>query len=688
VATSVHPLAQLKHTLSREPTLPIKARLALAFIVLAFRCKNVGIEAWFGRHGAWSPDRIREGLVLVGCPHLLDGIDLPHPLDQESTALGAAAAQIATHLSGLTPASLAYLPSQLLQTLVPSILRKSNGEFYTPRWLVELTLERVAWQVGRERLIDPTCGSGAFLAGAALALRANPASLSDAAATLSGADLNPIAVLGARVACLAAVADLLEPGQSFEPDIRVDDLLQSEAPEPSDTLVGNPPWIRFSELTPDVQARVADAANHYDLVPSSSFHGGSELDVSAVFAYRMIDTHLKHGGRAALVMPSTLLRSASSARFRAFRLPNAVAFGLDHVTDFGAMRVFPGATNRTALLCWTKGHSSPVSVEAEVVETSKPPEEGACLTQARTRLQLRRSVARFVGTDQRIACFPLGAPPPNSLDGATQWIRGRKGVTTDLNGAYFVRVLGPGSAPNLVAVINDVTKRGKPVPVHPFEVEASLLFPLLKGAKQIRPFRVEPATLAVIVPNLRVSGMMDEPTFREKFPAAHQHFVWVEEQTGALSTRSTYRRMLAHSRAPFFNVYNVGDYTFSPIKVVWAEIARSLVAGIAGVSELFARWDPKVIVPDHKVYFASFEDLPPAQFLCALLNSTVVRSYVDAITEKLQVGALLDRVRLPAFDAQNDEHKHLVALAEEASNRFDHGMQKRIDRMAATVIGQ
>jgi len=681
VATSVHPIATLTSTLSREPTLSIEARLALAFIVLALRCR--GIEP--GQ--IWSPERIREALTLSGSPHLLDGIDLPHPLELESRSLGMVAAQLATQLSDRTPDALAYLPSQLLQALVPSASRKSNGEFYTPRWLVELALERVGWAAGKERIVDPTCGSGAFLAGASLALRCNPSNLTESASRVTGADLNPIAVLGARVACLGAVADLLEPGQPFNPDIRIADLLQSEAPQPADTLVGNPPWIRFSELERDFQARVANAANHYDLVPPSSFHGGSELDVSAVFAYRMIDTHLKHNGRAALVMPSTLLRSASSARFRRFRLPNAVPFGLDHVTDFGAMRVFPGATNRTALLCWTKGQPSPASVEAEVVGTSKPPVEGAALTQVRTSLQLRRCVARFVGNDQRIACFPPGSPPANALDGATAWTRGRKGITTDLNGAYFVRVLGPGSAPHLVTVVNDVTKRGKPVPTHRFEVEASLLFPLLKGAKQIRPFRVEPASFAAIVPNVRVSGMMDEATFQQKFPAAHEHFVWVEEQTGgALSARSTYRRMLAHSRAPFFNVYNVGDYTFSPVKVVWAEIARSLVAGIAGTNPLSAGWDAKVVVPDHKVYFAAFDDVQPARFLCALLNSTVVRNYVDAITEKLQVGALLDRVRLPAFDPENEHHRKLVVLAEEAPERFDGEMQQRVDELVVDVI--
>ncbi len=655
---------------------PSESTLALAWVSLALHVRH-SVHV-LPAQGPWRFDQVARALSQAGCPRLLEG--LPRALVEDHPSPATAARDLLSSLHVESPASGAFLPSRMVPASIPATTLHPLGAFYTPAWLVHLALERVGWPSPAARLVDPTCGAGAFLAGAALALRNDPARLTENASRISGADIHPLAALGARVACLCSVADLLEPGQPFEPDIRVADLFDPSPFDPHDVVVGNPPWIRFSELAPDTRSRVADAAHSYDLVPPSSFHGGSELDLSAVCAYRMFDQHLRSGGKAALVLPSSLLRSASAEPFRRFVLPDGTPLRLDHVTDFGTVRVFPGATNRTSLLCWTKGPPQREAIPACTVESTRPPSENASLAQALERLRPKRCVARFVAKSRALACFPNDVAP--LLDGACSHVRGRKGVTTDLNAAYFVRVLGPASRPGLLLVTNDATSRGKTVPVHTFEMEEELVFPLLKGSKQIHPFRIDAPTTAVLLPNRTVTRIPDEHVFAETFPAAHAHFTWVEKETcGALSARSTYRRMLAASRAPFFSVYNVGDYTFAPYKVVWAEIARALVAGIATSVPLTAGSTPKVVVPDHKVYFAPFDHIEPALFLCALLSSTVVRTYVDAVTEKLQVGSLLDRVRLPAFDPADELHRSLVALVSRMEGREPGAIDAMVKRV-------
>ena len=632
-------------------------------------------------HGPLSADALCEILAKRGCPGLLEGVPIPD--------------RITLDLAPGETEPLGNVDDPVRRVLLPSVLlsqrtregRRHLGEFYTPRWLVELALARVGWPHPDMYLTDPACGAGIFLGLAAVAVRSSPGALPTVAQRISGADIQPLAVLAARVACLGAVADLLEPRQPFEPDIRVADLLQSTPPAAADIVVGNPPWIRFSDLPPETQARAAAWARDYDLLPRSSYHGGSELDVSAVFAYRMLDAHLKPAGRAALVMPACLLRSSASANFRRFCLPGPIPLQLEHVTDFGTVRVFPDATNRTALLCWTKGRATPSSVPAETVSASRSPAPDLSRTDARAHLQPIPLTAHLVGPDHRMVLLPPETPI-GSLQGPSPQLRGRKGVTTDLNGAYFVRVVGPGSQPHLVTVQNDIAKRGKPVPAHLFEVERDLVFPLLKGAREIRPFGIDAPRSAILVPNRRITGALDEHAFRASFPATYAHFQWVEERTnGALTARSTYRRMLAPTGAPFFFVYNVGAYTFAPVKVVWAEIARTLIAGLVDTTSGSGDLPGQVVVPDHKVYFCPFDEIAPAQFLCALLNSTVVRTCVDAVTEKLQVGALLDRVCLPAFDPHDAKHRAVVEVAAEATTDFGAGQRERIDRLAIEILG-
>lgn len=129
------------------------------------------------------------------------------------------------------------------QNLIPETLRKSLGEFYTPDWLVEFTVDKVNPNDWLEaRVLDPTCGSGSFLLEVIRRKRqqAKSAGLDDAellrvlANSVWGFDLNPLAVQTARVNFLMAVSDLLSSttGTEFEVPVLLADAIYSPARDP------------------------------------------------------------------------------------------------------------------------------------------------------------------------------------------------------------------------------------------------------------------------------------------------------------------------------------------------------------------------------------------------------------------------------------------------------------------------
>jgi hypothetical protein len=98
---------------------------------------------------------------------------------------------------------------ELYQGLVDPDQRHDLGEYYTPDWLAELTLEQIGYKGGK--LLDPSCGSGGFLFAAAQRLRATGlkgAKLVNAVVeSLVGVDAHPVAVLMAKANLLLALAD-------------------------------------------------------------------------------------------------------------------------------------------------------------------------------------------------------------------------------------------------------------------------------------------------------------------------------------------------------------------------------------------------------------------------------------------------------------------------------------------------
>lgn len=109
----------------------------------------------------------------------------------------------------------------LYEATVPQVVRASFGEFYTPYWLAEHVVDSSRcgpnWTA-----IDPCCGSGTFVIAAIAKMRQELTGKPPTTIVLSilsriyGIDLNPLAVLTARIHYFLHIADLIE---DFEDDL-------------------------------------------------------------------------------------------------------------------------------------------------------------------------------------------------------------------------------------------------------------------------------------------------------------------------------------------------------------------------------------------------------------------------------------------------------------------------------------
>ncbi|MDP1731953.1 MAG: N-6 DNA methylase [Devosia sp.] len=223
-------------------------------------------------------------------------------------------------------------------------------------------------------VLDPACGSGAFLAAAFDALAAEYlrvterlAALGDAidfdafdeilTRNLYGVDLNVESVEITRLSLwlktarqkhrLASLDDTIRDGDSivgdraFSPnpfpwDGQFDAIRQAGG---FDVIIGNPPYVRMEVLKP-VKPYLAQRYTVAD----------ERTDLYAYFFERAVNL-LKPGGRLGFISSSTFFRTGSGGKLR---LLLAERTDIEAVVDFGDAQLFEGVTTYPAILALKK----------------------------------------------------------------------------------------------------------------------------------------------------------------------------------------------------------------------------------------------------------------------------------------------------------------------------------------------
>lgn len=133
--------------------------------------------------------------------------------------------------------------------------------------------------------------------------------------------------------------------------------------------------------------------------------------------------------------------------------------------------------------------------------------------------------------------------------------------------------------------------------------------------------------------------------------------------------------------APYWAVYNVGDYTLSPYKVAWAEIGSSLKATLLDNSTNPFSLTNAQVIPDHKLYFAACSTLEDGLFLSGLLNSSIISTIIDQSTVMTSRGDVLKHLHLPKYSSDDRQHNALIGLMN--AKVFD---QHRVDELVMEIL--
>jgi hypothetical protein len=497
--------------------------------------------------------------------------------------------------------------------------RHRLGQWFTPEPVVDLALAVTGAVRPGARVLDPSCGDGAFLAGVG---RRYPSALR------LGVEVDPAAA--------EAAADRA-PGA----EIVVDDLFAGGLAArvgPVDLVVGNPPWVRADRLDAAQRARIGEAlAGWPDLAAADRSALVTRADLAAACLLRGL-TMLAPGGRLALVLSTALLDADYAAPL--WRAAMALARPV-LVLAAPAERWFAeAAVNAMIVVMERRGGDGVRDPDAVTVarltvptaEAARRVERDGLAAVAEVRTAPAADPARWAAVLRAPAAwFRVAAVAGDALVPLSALAEIRRGVTSGANDVFYV-------------------KRAQAAALG---LEAAALAPLVRSPYNgsPAPIAIDPATTPVVAVALPATADL---------AATPRVAAWFAEHAAAQQ-----RPSLA-GREPWWSLP--------------ARPARLFLAKAYG-PRFVQRLAPVPVIGDQRVYAVTPRPGVDIEVLAAVLNSTWTALALESLGRaSMGHGALewtvADAQHLPVLDprrASRDQAAALVAaLAAMMAREIEH----------------
>ncbi|PWH17966.1 MAG: hypothetical protein DDG59_07045, partial [Anaerolineae bacterium] len=366
-----------------------------------------------------------------------------------------------------------------------------------------------------------------------------------------------------------------------------------------DYVVGNPPWVNWEHLPDKYRQSIAPLWARYDIFSHKGFDailGKSKDDISVLMTYTVMDRLLKDKGRLGFVITQSVFKTGGGGQgFRRFRIPQGngqfTPIAVVHVDDMVDLNPFEGASNRTAVMVLEKGKPTKYPVPYTVWRKST----AALRPGVRARFTYDSTLQEVTAATKRLQ---FSAQPVNPDDPTSPWLTARPRALRavrkvlcqgDPSGRPYVAHAGAytGGAnavywlepvmtrPDGLVVVHNLTEGAKiKVDEVAEPIEPDLLYPLLRG-RDVQRWRAEPSALILLThePGMRLKAI-PEQDLQTRYPCTYgylKRFERVLRERAAFKRYFTRpeRRGRAVETGPFYSMFDVGDYTFAPWKVVW-----------------------------------------------------------------------------------------------------------------------
>ncbi len=451
-----------------------------------------------------------------------------------------------------------------------------------------------------------------------------------------------------------------------------------------DYVVGNPPWIAWKSMSKSYREGTLAIWQSYGIFEKNAYDKKTTHDdFGMAVTYVAMDQYLKFGGKMVFLLPASFLKSTKGGegfrKFEIIRNGQTVPFCVESVHDFSGVSLF--------------------TIPAVAIKFSKGREMTYPISSYRIYSQIGRkskidSHCDWAAVNQLVTHEDLIAQPVDQHDKQSAWLtlkdmtfannmldrskprfyRGRKGIEpAGAKGVYILK--HPKKQENgLLKIENDITRQRrqdvKDKGFHIGYIEETYVYPML-GGRNIAKWKVKSNEFMLVPHTAKYKYGVPETILAHDSPETFQWLSFYHDEL--LDTRIQNGKFFNRETNPFYRLDNVGEYTYSPFKVLWKEQAGSMSAVVVSSyygsvkkadKNLFS--EDKIIVVDSKVLMLDVYNEKEAYYVCGIINSPNVIQVIDGYAVCTNRGVdVLKYIAIPKYDASNPAHARIVAISQE-----------------------
>jgi len=441
-----------------------------------------------------------------------------------------------------------------------------------------------------------------------------------------------------------------------------------------DFVIGNPPWVNWEFLNDEYQKHMMTINDEYGMYFTKGLEsrlGKVKRDISAIFFFVCSDVYLKnHGSIAFLIKP--MYQIPSGRGFRNFnRLPKDVEiFKLKNplkiitVEDVSKENPFE-IGNAVSLIIAKKGE-----------KTDYP-------------IKYRKWAGKRTHELE-----DYKAEPSDDTDPLSTWAiyKGKKQVNASGEFDYKIKTGVYYGLKEPFFGLELLIDKGDLVQIRNYEgkvkdIEKDRIFPLIMS-RHVNRWKLGDANgeeyTYCILPQSRL-GENNENEMKMDTPNTYE---WLADFKEKLSDRKIFKKMFHKDKNPFYSIYDLNDWN-AKHKVVWKNMGfypDFLVVSSVDDKKL----GKKLVLPEHVISYIPLDSKKEAHYVCAILNSSIVRANLRTLSSGGKSGlsaSIVGKIRLDRFNPKIALHETLALLSMKAHSLAEEDNAEKVSKVENRING-